>query len=497
MAINTKDPVFQRGIKEWIKLRDCKEGERAVKSKGSEYLRPFYPGMQNDEGEKWLEFVNYAAEYAPILGRVSNALSGSMLRYEPTLTFTNPNDEGWVTRDFGIDDGGIHSLFSKVIPEEVLTSRVGLHVDRDANGAFFPKPVVYQAEDILGTVKRKDGLPGFESVRLAERETYTNSNYDNVLVRRVRELALDEEGYYFVRIWEAEEVVLTDGAVSVSEPEDYSVVPVEGREDGRIYPTYGASRRFQDIPFWFGNGEDDYVKPILLDICDQTLKVYNKISYNNHSYFVYNVPTYFISGVQEGEADDFKTGTIWSANNIDAKISVVGGQPQILDAGDKIISQALNTIGALGAQMFYSRTSQAESADALKVRNAPEDAVVGMITNSLSDSLTSMVQFAVDWYNGNEYGQAQTVTVKVNNGINPRTIPSQDLQSIVTGVANGVIPAEVLFNVLEKNDILPDNFDVGAATRTVEQNMSLNGQPTMTDNQQPVEGENNNEENNQ
>lgn len=474
MAIDAKDFIYNNNIDRWRLVRDCVEGEKSVKARGVTYLREFYPGLSASDPNKWAQFLQQTAEFPNVTKRMHAAVSGAMMRQEYSLEAPDEIKEE-LENGFGTTNAGLISLISDVVNEDIITCRTGILVDRDESGEGLPYPRVYRAEDIVGINEEiRYGKPFITSVRLYEAVEMINDDYEQELVNQIRELGIDESGYYFQRLWRGESKanvqtitsrvnrtlfgntisnLSTNGDTAA---DSYTIVMQDGSdEQGRVYPRMN-NQPFDYIPFWLANGSHEECKPLLEDIAEQNIHLYNKVSYDNWAYYVYNTVTPFVSGVSEDEAGKFALGSVWHSTDPEAKVTVVGGQADVLNAGREKIRQNYETIASLGATMFAERSSNSESAAALRIKNAPQSAVVGAEARALSHTLTYVLRFAVYWMTGTKNDD---ISIQIHNVTTPETVEPATLTAVIQGYINGGVPIDALLNVLDKADVLPASFD--------------------------------------
>ncbi len=437
MPVNTADHLHQTNSPNWLRLRTCFNGEDAVKAQGQRYLRPFYPGMVIQEVDRWRHFLQ-GAEFVNIVKRVHSVLSGALLRAEPTISV--PEDlEPFTFQEFGTANTGIHSLIQDAISEDVLTGRTGILVEVPEEGGT-PYPTVWRAENILAvTGGVVEGEQTYSSVRLRMeiQRPRPEDMYETDRVEQVLELLLNEEGYYIQRLWE------TSG-------KDFDLV----RESA---PTDFLGNPLTRIPFWIMNGDATQTWAPLSDIAISNVHLYNKMSYQAWAYYQHNTPTYMLSGVSEDDAELF-LGGVFRSSNPEASLEVLSGASDVLRSSQAIIDQTLNTIASQGAVMFSQRgvQSQVESGRALQLRNNPDDTIVSALAMSYSATISSVLRFAVEWATGR---RDDTIAVGIHNSIDPATIDPQTLVAVITGVVNGAVPPEAMYEALDRAELLPADFN--------------------------------------
>ena len=81
MSVETVHPLYEKRSRQWEIVRDCYEGEDAIKSKGEKYLP-----RANGTPDKQYDAYRTRARWVNYFGRTLNGLHGLMFRRYPVLT---------------------------------------------------------------------------------------------------------------------------------------------------------------------------------------------------------------------------------------------------------------------------------------------------------------------------------------------------------------------------------------------------------------------------
>jgi hypothetical protein len=118
-------------------------------------------------------------------------------------------------------------------------------------------------------------------------------------------------------------------------------------------------------------------------------------------------------------------------------------------------------MATLGARMLAPEAKGIESAQTASIHRSGENSVLASISQSISISLTHVLEWLRDW--SNITGE---VLVELNRDFVPPTMTAQDLTALVQSWQAGALSFDSLFAVLKQNDII-------AADKTVEDEKEL------------------------
>jgi hypothetical protein len=137
MPVNSEHPLYVKHKKQWKVMRDCIEGEDAIKDAGEEYL-PKASGSTNAEYQaykKRARFINFTA-------RTITGLHGLVFRRKPVIEM--PDDMLFLLKDIDRRGTNVYQFTSDVFYDTLITGYGGILDDfPQTNGAISKK----EAED--------------------------------------------------------------------------------------------------------------------------------------------------------------------------------------------------------------------------------------------------------------------------------------------------------------------------------------------------------------
>lgn len=413
----------------WSKMRDAVAGEDVVKARGETYL----PRLTGQDEEAYRGYV-LRAMFFGATGRTLQGLLGAVMRKDPVLIMPAAAEPllANVTRS-----GEDFATFTRlVVAEQLTTGRCGVLVDVGQRGGL-PYLRLYPAESILNWHEVLiDGVPLLDFVALAE--TVEPSPLDpeaSQVKARVCVLQLDESGLYVQRLI--------------------------GEDDGEIVilPTR-LGRRLDFLPFQFVGAADNAPrpdKPPLLDLANVNLSHYRSSADLEHGRHFTALPTPYIVGADPDE--DLHDPLMIGSGS--AWMLPAGSHPGLLEfngQGLKHLENALvekqELMVQLGARMLETQKRSAETAEALRLRQAGDSATLSIVADTASRGLQRALGWLVDWAG---IPGAGGVRVKLNADFFDTRMGPMELQSLVAAWQQGAIAFTDLHSNLVRGEVIdPD-----------------------------------------
>lgn len=418
MAINSLHPQYQEVLDSIVRTSAAVKGN----------VQRFVPKLSGQSQAQYDAYVTRTS-YFNVIERTLAALVGALTRRPSTIemvvgddpTFANVSDE----------DDFIRMCYADLM----MTGRTGILVDFD-EVAQRPYLTSYDGMSIINW--------GSDFYVLAE--TYYAPNpkdrYEQMLMTRFRELFLDDNGLYAVRIWEQKKT--TAGNYSNVKP-TYEVVQY-------IEPMI-RGQRLQWIPFVIAGcgGKNVCSKPLLATLADINID-YFKIAVDiAHGAHFIALPTPYIAGDLQNEQSVIRVGT-------DEFIHLApGGQVGYLEFTGAGMNFLMEYSKAKEEQMYslgsrlLSYKKGVESSDALQLRLGAEAASLVTIADALEEALSD----ALYWYNL-WMGIDVEPEVELNKDVSPTMIDPQQITALLTLFQKGVISLDTLLQRLYEGEIVDD-----------------------------------------
>jgi hypothetical protein len=442
-------PEYQYWAYSWEVLRDTIIGEIAVKSKGSKYLRQM-EAQNNDEYSAFLD----RAYFYNMTQRTVAGLCGTIFRREPKVkNLPKQFDKG--IKSIAKDGSGLNTFIRDTANEVLSVGRTGVLLDMDKNGRGTPFLVNYIAENILDwSVVEIDGRYVLKEVLLREieedRDSFpvqlrTSSLRYKALYRKLR---LDDDGVYRQYVYRTKFFnmsMVTDEEPEVIEPTRLGVP-------------------FNFIPFvFFGpySNNPQVEKPPVIDIALMNLSHYQSVAQLEHGRFYTAIPIYHVQVKnQNDKGGDYVVGpnVVWEYEGDKAPgIAEYNGQGLIFL--ERALEEKEANISAMGGRMLGTKsTAVAESDNLVKVKEKNEMSLLLNLTNSLNEGFTKLITWWLYWQNENlDTIDAQ---VEVNRDFLFAQIDAREFRAFTMMYQENIIPIDVLFDILQKTDVMPDSITV-------------------------------------
>lgn len=417
MALDSKHPLYDLHVDDWILMRDTYAGERRIKDQTFRYLPPT-SGMVEDgvysgavpvpmtrtdaagmttvvgfnRGNKGWEAYNayrLRARYPDWVRESVKALLGVMHRKPPVIELPSQL-EPLIERATSRGET-MHSLLQRINEEQLVVGRVGLLADVFDDGPFNGQPyvAVYRAEDVLNWDE------GHRSDVKAQALNLVVLN-ESGMVRREFEWSF-EARYRVLMLGEAEPIEPV-GVYRVGVFRDGDAFSVERM----IVPSIGG-RTADEIPFVFCNSADvvsDPDGPPLLGLANLCLGIYRGEADYRQSLFMQGQDTLVVIG-SAGDAD-VRVGA-------NARIDLpIGGDAKYIGVDSGGLPEQRSAIendnkmaAQLSGQLLDSVSRERESGEALTVRVAARTATLNQVALAGAFALQSILRKIAKWMGAN------------------------------------------------------------------------------------------------
>ncbi len=442
----------------WKKCRDVLAGEEAIKDAGTEYL-PKMSRMTDFEYESYKQrALFYGASQ-----RTMQGLIGSILRKPPVIYASTDELVTKVTdlvkniTQTGVD---LHGFTRDLVAEILSVGRVGVLVDAPpANAKLLtqrPYARMYTAEEIINwRMHFVAGVPVLDQVVLLEViNTPGPDGFGIDQVVQYRELTLNEDGSYVQRVWVIDP--------PKTEKDDATIRMLD-----EVIPTY-RGKPMGKLPFFFcsaSHNRPDVERPPLLDLFNVNISHYRSSADLEHGRHYTALPTPVVSGVdndEDGATPSLEIGssTAWLLpTGAQAKMLEFNGQG--LKHLENALSEKATLMTHLGARMLEPDKRSAETAEALRLRQAGDFASMNTISDAVGAMLTDVVRLMAWWYEINKELDDDTLFVQLNKDYFESRLTPAMLTALVTSWQAGAMGfRDLYFNLVRGETIDPErSFD--------------------------------------
>lgn len=486
----------------WTRARAVCSGERFVKSVDivlnrnfTNLLIPFSTKMSQQQ----YNFYRAEAELPGIVAQFAKMLVGGLLRKQPQLDLPEGVPEeahDWIMNSFGQDDSSITAVLDLALWEELQTSRAWVHIDypevsEEEMASMLPEdikklkpyPVLWQAEAVVNTRVRTDkfGKTILDRVivrtlepKYGEEGAENEFHADYIDTVRVHELTTD--GKYQIRIFQENTAT---NQVPVVQGRRRPITPKKTFEYVKtLYPKKN-DESLTEIPAWPLNGSVDIAEPILQQIIDKEVHLYNKISRRNH--LLYGAATYtpYVAGNMTDESFqgivDAGLGSWLHLTDHEHKIDVLKTPTEALADYEAAIASAIEEMAKLGIRMLTPETDQ--SGVALDIRNAAQTAQLGTLNTKISDVMRQIICFMINWRYDLEI-KPSDIKFTLSADFNPTPLGADWLRLATEWYTQGLIPREIWIQILKTNDMVPPEYDDEKGQEQITKDVELLNQKT-------------------
>lgn len=475
-SVGSPTSVYEYLSKIWAKNRAVCGGERFVKefdstldtNTFSNLLIPFSVSMSAAQ----YNFYRSEAELPGISSQLGKTLVGGLLRKPPTLGFPDniPNEiPDWILNEFGQDDSPLVSFLDEALWEEIQTSacwvfvthpQISGELDEEAAALVKPYPVIWPAETVINTRVSINEF-GKKSLSMIIVKGYVEKERDNefhpvnVETVWVHELV---DGKYRVRVFEKDES-LDDPEIKANKkvPEKMSETFKEVRVIDNILMN---DKPLTYIPAWPLSGSYEPTEPLLTAIVDKEVALYNKMSRRNH--LLYGSATYtpwIKSGMDENDFNTFIKGKglgTWFNLDIDDEIGVLATPTEALDNMEKTIAASIEEMARLGVRMLSPESNQ--SGVALHLRNAPQNAQLGLMNTRVSAVMRQVISLMIEWKYDLKLSPSD-IEFSLSTDFKSIPLGEEWVRLVTEWYQESLIPRSLWLTILRHNDIVPSEYN--------------------------------------
>lgn len=447
MPVYSTHPDYDAHIEKWIKCRDVIAGEEVVKAAGTKYL----PALNLDTLDD-LESSNYDAYKARAMffgaaDRTVKALAGTVMARQPRIEVPEAMEE--MLEDLSRNSESLDQLLNQALEQVLAVGRVGYLVDSsDDQPDADPYVVTYFAENIVNWRDEEiDGRRQPTLVVLEEEVAEGGDDYLPDLVKQYRVLRLVREGE--VKFYQVE----TYRENKTKDAHERWVL------HSTKVPTVRGGRRLEYIPFIIINPSlvgTPIQKPPLLDLVNVNLSHYRTSADLEHGRHFTALPTAFVSGF-DPKTTKFAIGSARAWVSQDPNASA--GFLEFTGAGLGSLQDALNQkeglMAVLGARLLEESKRAAETAEAIRLRQAGEGSVLRKTASSVEEGFTFLLYWIAEWL-----VLQGDISLELNKDYGVGSMDSATLASLMVAVQSGLLSKDTWLYNMKRSDFIPDDVTI-------------------------------------
>lgn len=436
---NFKFPVHRLYTKfqpQWLRVRDCLEGQDTIKAKGVTYL-PKLSGQSTEEYEAY----KYRAVFFGISSRLLNTNVGVIVRRTPTVKYSEAMEPY-----FTIDNINVLSFdeLRRIITRELgSVSRVATLIDVNND---MPIPKVINTEAIINW-SENDQTGEIISILLATDVITTDPDTFTETANTV---------YYKLHLapW-------TEDANKMV----YTVTNMDANKDeiGSVQPALrGVPLTY--IPFFCVNPFGVNINPVkatMVDIVDINLSHYlTSADLENGRHFV-GLPTPWVTGGTAETKLRVGSETAWIIPNDKAKVGFLEFLGQGLDSLSKALQEKQGQMSQFSAQLMDTSTRGSEAEGTVRLRYSSDAANLTDIAISTESCLKLTYNAIADWL-----GEVRP-EIELNKDFLSTKMSHNELIALTNSLVEGSITEEVFFYNLERGEMMPNDADKAAFVKAI------------------------------
>lgn len=393
MKIKTQCQAYKDAVAQWVRVRDCLQGEHAIKAKTVTYLpRPDYVSDDDSGNARYAAYVDRAVFY-PVTARTLAGFVGTVFA-KPPVVEVPPAAEPWLDDIDGCGTGVIQQA-KRVFGEVLALGRCGLLVDYPTVAA----PTTMEAQR-AGKVRPTVALYPAESI--INWRTRQNNGVTELSVLVLREYYEHETNLVESEQWEAYRLLYLDPATGKYTVQVYRAkLGAEPVPEAPFVPLDGNGNPWEFIPFQFvgaANNDATVDLPPMADLATLNVHHYRNSADFEDSVHVVGQPTPVLSGLTQHWVDNVLKGRLVLGSRAAVPLPE-GGSATLLQAAPNTLCQQAMEIKerqmvAIGARLVQQAQVQRTATEAT-AESASELSVLASVANNVALAYKSALQWVL------------------------------------------------------------------------------------------------------
>ena len=421
-------PELQDAISDITVVRDAVKGAAHIRTQKGTYL-PRLGSQSNEEYDAYLLRAYF-------LGATSATLSG----YESSV-FRKPIDiTGTDMAIMNIDGKGSDiSGYCRMVFKEVLTSGRAVQWIAKINGEYYL--ILYKSEQLVNWIS--NDLAIFQEKRRVKSGNILEIAYEDSL--RIIKPANDNG--YSVSI-SAMPSTATIGFISGN-----TLDPVLLENNIKSYSLQNVGV-FPVIPITPSGLHYDPTTVPLVDLAEANFDHYRLSADLRHGLHTAPYPVFFASGFPVDKQLKIGSDVAWVTNNASGDAGVLEYHGYALEHLLSTLDSIESNMVGFGARMLEHNKRSSETAEALRVRQAAQEASILGLVRSVSQGVTLGLKTLLAYRNNTIVDRIELDVALPTDLIETR-LTSDELIALITGWQQGAIPDEMLEHNFRQGEMIP------------------------------------------
>lgn len=450
-SVQTEHPLYTKYKKKWEMVRDCVEGDDAIKMKGEVYL-PRLCRVSQAEEDRVYRAYQARAFWVNYTGQALENIHGMIMRRCPTIDAQDDFKRSGVLENIDGRGTNLHQFMSDAVYDVIQTcfggiladipqARDGMTLAEAESEGIAPYLRYYKAEDIINW--KEDDAMGGRLKLVVLRETFDSS--DNMFVHksevRYRVLTIGGDGYYHQLIYTP-----TKGRRGEA---DFAVEEINFTARGE---------RLTYIPFkpiLYIEPE----KPMLEDMAKINIGHFQKTADYENAVHKTTLPTGYITGHdavdEEGEQEEIVLGddVFLTIPESEARVGTLAFAGEGLTHSEAAIRHAEEQMAVIGTRIIAPEKNVAETAESGMVHMYGENGKMSAFARNVGNSISEALTWIMNW-SGYE-GRAR---VDLDVDYETARMDPNAINAVANLSREGKFPMLCTFKVLQEQGYVDINY---------------------------------------
>lgn len=428
-------PQYLYHLPDYRKIRDCYNGERAIKAAGVTYL----PRLKAQSEEDYQNYLTRAL-FFPVTGKTVSTMVGMATTKPPKVVAPDVMASYFKDTESGYQ---FSEFYVTTMQEMVLMGRYGVLIDAPDKPQSDPILCPYIAENIVNWDHDEYGIVTMLLLR-ETRHIREQGQFETICEVQYRHCYLDASGVY------TQEVL--DEDLKVKSP--------------AIQPTFSGST-IDFIPWVTFGASGAHIgvdKPPMLDIATINISHYLTSADLEWGRHIVGLPTPVVSGVDSATKLSIGGTAAWILPVAEAKAYYLEFQGLGLKSLEIAMSDKISLMSSMSARLVDNSTRGSEAAETVRLRYMSESAGLIHIIGSIEAGCMILYNMLAKLLKTTE------VSVQFSKEILGVGVSFKDLKILFEAYLTGSISKETLVYNLRRLDAIDPN-------RTDEEEMSAIKEP--------------------
>lgn len=487
MPVDSKHPDYILYEPKWQRIKDCLDGEDAIKQGGYVPMLEAYRSDKRNGTARMQSYVDRGV-FSNAVDRTAAALIGAIFRKEPDYEVP----KRLMPRLDNINGAGDTIFtFAKHVCHHVLTmGRFGLFIDWPEEGEdLLPFMAGYDAFSIHSWRTRNvGGRPKLDQVTLYEEISVpAPDGFGSILEPQYRVLELDVKGKYVQRLFVKDEesrgrnlnTTLPVGTIGSSR---WVERVVDSKPD--------KGKEIDYIPFIFLSPHhlrESVTKPPFLDMANLNIAHFKGSVALEHGRFFTAHGTPYITGhaksanpdnpEESDESWDYGPENLWMIPEADATVGMLQYSSDGLSYLENGQAEKERQMAFLGARLMDSQKRAVEAAETHEIRQSSENGTLAGAANSVSLGFEWCLTKMAEWVRQPK----EKCTFRLNTDFYDKPLDPTLLANVMGALQAGHYPPSAWFWFLKEGELLPPEMTAEDA----EEELATMG-PTITARNMPL-----------